>query len=220
MTQKKSPRETIENEVDASNEHLYMKFPCKELIAIPSPLERKGRRIRPNLNLMNHYIDIYNERCATVHTHPYTEDTNVVVMPSCADLKGFIRPYGIKTMVIAQHHVETGKMEGYLVIRKTKKTRPYPDAKDDAEAGFFGKIANRLRKIELEARIQAYNLGVRFFISQNRWKLFQPLDKIAETYDLRYRFFPVEGYEFNKCDAMFIKKQPLPSPQPLKSSRY
>ncbi len=221
---KRSPREIIESKEGPHNEHAYFKFPRKELIDIT----KKPEVMRYERNLKKTSSALIAERrkkYMEIHTHPANllsayqipkeeenlyrnlEDTSLI--PSGEDFAIFLRDGDEKSMAIAQREADTGKIRGYLIIRKTKET---PQSKI-----FPSRLLSRLKEfifkpyhpIEGKMSVDSQHYGSKMEKAAERGKkqhVFELFDRFASQYKLKYRFVPVEEYELNAEKTTFIKK--------------
>ena len=78
--------------------------------------------------MLNQIRQLYETRkrtYVTAHEHPMRseEHTAYLTVPSIADVRGFLLDDFARMEVVAQRNSETGKIEGYFCLRKTKKTK-------------------------------------------------------------------------------------------------
>ena len=57
-------------------------------------------------------------------------------LPSSDDLKIFLRDDKAKSMYIAQQNAKNGEVEGYFVLMKTRKTKPYGHSPTEGRLSF------------------------------------------------------------------------------------
>lgn len=116
---KKSPTKIIEETPNPELESNFLRFRGIEMIRGYNPNSRKEMSVgRDNLELGRKIEEDYKEY-SNLHTHPGSYEC---ILPSDKDMVNFLGDKRIKSTWIAQRDEETGKVFGYLVIRKTNKT--------------------------------------------------------------------------------------------------
>lgn len=196
---KRAPRDAIENVSDPQNEHWYMKFPGKEM---------KPRLLKKTNARMAVAEDKYTEpNQIDVHTHP-----GGTPLPSPKDIRNLLYHPLKKTMVIAQTDSDSGKLEGYFVLRKTKDTLPVYSQ----PMGFWKKLKDFIFDKEFRHQFQQnskilenYDKVVRDLRDgkERVGAVVSPLDDVCDTYHLQKRFVPAEGYVWNKENGAFYCRQ-------------
>jgi hypothetical protein len=113
-----------------------------------------------------------------IHTHPSRADRGIFgVTPSFRDLDSFIAYSDKKTMVIAQQNKEDGEIQGYLVVRKTKRTPQYCDdsfiyegrSEEDSLVNHWLGFIEIRNKYHLNSRLVPAN-GFKLDSSKPLWK--------------------------------------------------
>ena len=226
MNKKRSPREIIEGEKDSKLEHGYIKFPGEEMI--PATLRIYKDKVDWNYEKVKGMR--YNNKgsYSGIHTHPYDPSkhtnrriTEASPLPSGSDLKGFLKDDNAKTIVIAQQNQDTGKVDGYFVLRKTKDTLPigfsHTDNSEEFKQKYFsGGLINGIKRIAstffniIKINKTAKKYEQLKFLSaalDEPEYLSQAIDKIAQKYHLQYRLVPSEDYETDEDRTKFIKKK-------------
>ena len=117
---RKSPKEIIESEKEKGVEHAYFKLPRGELVDIS--LQKEEGSVNPSQYLVNQLLDKANKKqYVQIHTHPGGRGETLSGVPSQEDFQHFLGLKNIKTMVIAQRDKKTGEVQGYVLLKKTKK---------------------------------------------------------------------------------------------------
>ena len=104
-----------------------------------------------------------------MHTHP---SKNYAAFPGTNDLNSFLKTKQIKTMFIAQRDDESGEVQGYFVLKKTKET--------PVETIFLTELAIDHYKNRTIGRIPL-----------------EGLKELSEEYKLLYRHVPSRGYKLD-----------------------
>lgn len=214
MKQKrKSPREIIESN-KPDREHGYVKFPGKPIVSVDSPsgvgfLDVSYRDKDKTRKLWDAGG---RKRYTDIHTHVLYDPRNKnprYAVPSESDLRGFLMNDDEKSIVIAQHDRSTGKLSGYFVMRKTKRT---PKSGYSVLGDTERVHGERLHDKEYEKRFREISRATRqyekSYLDKNR-NITKALTKIAGKYDLQYRYVPAENYRVNNKKDKFILKKGL-----------
>lgn len=200
MKKRKSPTESIEDIKNPELEHEYIKTPRNEIEDI-SINQKKDSVTTDYDNKIEKYFDKTRGRkkYTLIHNHPISTTQALLignlVLPSGADLYSFLSSGNRhqKTMMIAQQDPDTGKVAGYCVIRKTKKSPNY--------IGEYippGKERNKLLKdIEgLEEMQRKYPNSE------------EPFEEFCREYNLQCRQVPTKGHRYHQ-KVGFIEKPTL-----------
>ncbi len=199
---KRSPKEIIESGDNPSTEHVYFKFPGKELVDITlygddSSVISDDEKLFSLLKEKNNeesYTPVYSD----VHTHPAQENgSKLLAFPSKGDLTHFfVNKKGVRarTMIIAQQDGKTGEVGGYFLLKK-KKSFKY---KDGLINDFFPLITSSYKATRMAppANPKEYTRSMK-----------EGFKNLAEKYDLQCRWVPARGYELE--NYMFVKKKGL-----------
>lgn len=181
-SRRKSPTSVIENVRRPGLESAYIKFPGKNIRNISK--KRRRTSVYSNGLMINKLLREEGKDFLHAHTHPYIpgkESPNV--LPSDNDWNNFLNiRKNQKTMIIAQQNGNTGEVEGYFIMRKTKNTQKNID------------------KAECFQDIRSYSQSSNYY-------LYTWLCALAEKYNIQYRFVPAEGYKFDRIS--FVPKEGL-----------
>jgi hypothetical protein len=111
----KSPKAVIESTPSPAKERMFLKYPTSETRDITDYSRSNEKETYPDKTRLASLLrpDV---RFTHIHTHPHDPT------PSVEDLKVFMLSDDIRTMVIAARNPQTGKVERYNVIKKTKAT--------------------------------------------------------------------------------------------------
>lgn len=169
---RKTPTEKIESAPNPELENVYMKLPGK-LIKIPAhrtPVGVDYDKKDIQKILVRNKRNVYTQ----LHTHPtlseYYFPYSPISIPSYQDLIRFLLDPKQKTEIIAQRNMDTGKVTGYLFLKKTKKTLINTDAVD-------------LEHLELAKDLNHYDKAIGKDKERNR----EVLDEFCDKYGLTYR---------------------------------
>ena len=216
MPKRKSPKEVIESSSNPEKESMYIKFPGKEL----EPISRKRNKyyVKPDFKKARElWEENWKDKYTSVHTHPNPyhsrgREVDINPMPSPTDLLGFLTDDSEKSMVIAQRDVNSGDVQGYFIIRKTKQTPSF--GKQALNDNLINKIKRLFRdnsKVrELKRHLRSYAGAVDMahlipFFGTPEAK--SDFEEIVKKYNLQYRLISAEGYNTNYERTKFIKKE-------------
>ncbi len=175
---RRSPKEIIENSKPFGEEHAYAKTFGNELIDV-SDTPRSFSVGTNYENVEAHLKELSAKKYTHVHTHPINdrwrlfvspdEEVKAMIYPSGADLLSFMRDNKRQVEVIAARGSSSGKVYGYLILRKTKRT-PAFDIHDQNvikpidEYGYESYRHKSIndRQASLEKLADAYHLQFRF----------------------------------------------------------
>jgi hypothetical protein len=192
MVKKRSPKFIIEDK-NPLEEHAYLRIPGMEMQDISQKSSRDKVDVDPAKvkSLLNEYSGKYS----SLHEHTLAqngeEEWGYVATPSGGDLGYFLsNKYGArqKAMHIAQRNGNSGKIEGYITLRKTKETNLIPGDKNP----FFGYDMAR-SIVDMDEGSEANRI----------------LDKIAKDYNLQIRYTPAKGFKFDSKKLKFVKQNSL-----------
>jgi len=185
---KKSPKKIIEF-TDPEVEHVYVRIPRREMIDV----SKDSFRDRVDIDKTKSELALkdYSGRYSLLHEHPVAPEDKIiggyVAPPSGVDLAFFLsKKYGSKQKVmhIAQRDLETGEVQGYVTLRKTKKT-PLIHVEE-----------NPFVTYDLARGIADLNEGA----EANRL-----LDKIIRDHKLQIRYTPIKGFKYDPKKLKFVK---------------
>jgi hypothetical protein len=150
-----------------------------------------------------------------IHTH-LSEEANPTYssgIPSDTDIARFITDYKKKAEVIVQQDPETRKVAGYFIIKKRKGSLNYPRLKKSSILSSFldfifppGKSYEWQERTKKEVKEELRDYINDSSENKSPKKTLEELKKFAENHDLKYRFVPVKGYEFNEDQLSFALK--------------
>lgn len=202
---KKTPTEVLEKVDNPSLEHSYLKIPRNnpqevtlkhsEHYVISDP--QKIEKILSKSGVQNY---------TKIHNHPKDEefDNGFPILPSYEDLSSFMNHSKEKMMMIAEQDSRSGKVEGYLAIRKTNKTpqkngfKLIQDLQDYGRQSYFEE-PTLLRKIIRAVYPKSYSItnynpeNEKFLLKRkkpNAEAEIQALQNFSKKYNLQYRFIP------------------------------
>ena len=220
---KSSPTRIIEasqNEPEKSRERerAFIKYPGEEPTQINKELKRGSASLdREKINKI--YQQHGNREYRLIHTHPYSEEQhfsssdfpNFKVFsgdPTAApnDFYSFMLDNGAKSTAIAQYNTDNGKVEGYFILRKTKRTPLIVVSEDTSRFSIF----ERVKRWILEKRLQNYSKKIdKAKIEDDSSILIESMANVADRYHLQYRWVPVKGYKRRLNESRFDKDEEL-----------
>ncbi len=159
----KSPTEIIENIDRPWLESSYSKYPGKELKH--TSFARGPRIVTPNIPLAALFRKKKDR--TWIHTHTSHEGYTTTVLPSQSDILYFLEDKSSRYSGIAQTDPETGKVKGYLIMKKTKNTLKARGHGD---------------------KLEKYLCGVRAPIKQ--------FEDLCTYFNIKYRFVPAKGFKY------------------------
>lgn len=189
MKKKRSPKEIIESVRDPHLESGYLKFKGEDMFQADS--DRNRTSVKYDLDILENNAEKKKEGYSNIHTHP-----GQTILPSNKDLVKFLSDDELKNMWIAQTDERTGKVRGYLILKKTKKSPSFRDLKNKKRSAF---LANDelVRKVLHAPPNKSYN--------ENYPRYYAKLNSLADSFRFKYRFIPASGYELSDDKANFIK---------------
>jgi hypothetical protein len=138
------------------------------------------------------------KRYTQLHTHPIPLDHQglseemYISLPSSADVWDFLVDDNEETMVVAQTNAENKGLNGYFVLRKTKKT---PKSGITKIPGLLGKLKNVFIKEEVPREMQdcmnEYHVySERSAYENTPYSAEYGIRQLADKMHLQYRFVP------------------------------
>ncbi|MEK6871529.1 MAG: hypothetical protein AABX16_01365 [Nanoarchaeota archaeon] len=187
---KKRPKDIIRKNANEL-EHAYVKFPGKEMVEITLDGSNSSHKVTYDWEKMRSLWEQNGKQdYTTIHEHPRRpeEYDEGILLPSENDIFSFLMDDHEKMMVIAQKNSETGKVEGYLCLRKTKRT---------PKIGFsrvhFEKIQEDLDHYKEKARKIRQQIH-KSIPQHGSYRLSEGLDKLAHAHHLKWNLVPAPGY--------------------------
>ncbi len=179
---RRSTINVIENTPNPKIEHRFIKYPGKEAVDITDYTKSTEQEAWCEINLVKKVLRTDNSRLTDIHTHPNKIKGNIdtrmySALPSANDMKRFMDNEIINTMVIAVRDVESGKVSGYHIFKKTKRTK-------------------KLNKDNLTDEITAYAFSLEIASG-----LGQPIEVWEKSFDPLFR-----AREFNRVLSNYVKK--------------
>jgi hypothetical protein len=199
---KRRAKEVFES-ADRTREHAYVIFPGEEMIEVTLEGSNTEKEAKFDFSKIRKLHDKRKRTYVTAHEHPMKteEHTVYLTVPSIADVRGFLLDDFARMEVIAQRNSETGKIEGYFCLRKTRATPKVgysPMYKDEIDRS---NPELRERAGEIEKATARYERGVQ----QNKIK--KGIDELAKQFHLKYRFVPAEGYKLDERLTNFYRPE-------------
>jgi hypothetical protein len=198
MVKSRSPKELIESAKNPKCEHAYIKFPGRKIEEV-SDSEQEGKVVT-NWSKVEELSRKNNNRMYThIHTHPVSnqEEHSFAHIPSAKDIQGFIYDDNEKTAIIAKTNANTGELEGYTILRKTKNT---PRSGYNRLPGFYNRLKNIFTMPQADARyfddhLQRYSNRCEIALEKKDYTDLEEATKVlAKEFDLQYRFVPTKKY--------------------------
>lgn len=208
---KSPPTKDIENSVDSSVEHAFIKYPRE------NPIDVSGGSSSNHVYFDEKKINDAStdkteefklRKGMEIHTHPFQVDDSgkygQAMVASGEDLRNiFSSPK--KTHLIAYRDIDSGKVVGYLVIRKLKWEND-PDEIDKKAKGVHEYLAN-LRTVGAPGVSSPFNFRIKGNYGKSIQKGYDSaLNKASKDVGFRYKYVPAEGYEFDIEKGGLTKK--------------
>lgn len=192
---KKSPKKIIEETLKPEIEHTFIKYPGREAFDV-TDYEKSGSTHAVAREGETYYVEVTNKGkpYTHIHTHPSKvkrtakKKAESLALPSGDDFRGFLSEKDRKTMVVAVRDPDSGEVEGYGIVRKTRNTSFQSER-------------------ELETATNGYESMRRYGSDSAR----HGFELIAEKYHLKHKMVPAQGYELNDDKTNFKKKKGLVS---------
>ncbi|MEK6925297.1 MAG: hypothetical protein AABW71_03620 [Nanoarchaeota archaeon] len=245
MIKKRRTKEIIEADERPRDEYGGVKFPGDELVDIAD--RRSSGRVETNWDkLRKEWIKKGKIKYTGVHTHPTEKDKDsyeaqigedlemhkkLSGIPSKGDLVFLLKDDQRKSEAIAVREPDTGKLRGYLVIRKTKDTPVYKGspvkhtlrylihkwienpilnflyATDNPPKNTGWQQENTLDKKQMKQRLNIYLSEIHEAYHSKDAKLARvALDRVTHDFHLKYRYVSADGYELGTEGTHFVKK--------------
>lgn len=210
---RKSPIESIENSDNPAIEHAFIKYPRE------NPIDVSGFANESNVYFDNEKIHKASagkseeeiKKKMKMHTHPFNTDKSgkygQPMYPSGGDMSDiFASPE--KTHVIAYRDRVSGKVGGYLIMRKLKSNGDFE--KDEKRVKGVQEYSSNLREVGAPGLKSIFNVRVKGNYQAGLQKGYDlALKKASETIGFKYKYVPAEGYEFNMDKGGLVKKVEL-----------
>lgn len=188
--EKKSPREVLESVKNPQLEYSYVKFPGKEMVDVSSSQEKDSVKTRWG-KVRSLWRRNDKKPYTHIHTHPVPPECNTLAqeiqgsMPSYNDVNNFMIDDDQKMMVVAQTNAENKNLNGYFILRKTRKTpktgiTQIPSPLEKLKNSYFPPSVSP----QLEKKLRWYA----YLSSQDNTE--RGIEELAKTFHLQYRFVP------------------------------
>ena len=168
---------------------------------------RTRRSMRRDTEKLKKLMGENQRNYSDIHTHPGRIGDRGV-LPSSEDFQSLLGCKNIKTSWIAQTNQRTGAVEGYLVLRKTKKTQEILDKIKETLHGDFSDEDSKDSFVALRETYRAYNDP-----QANLSKADSPniqsrkvMKILEDRFQLKHKFLPTKGYRLNRRGIYFEKK--------------
>ena len=173
--------------------------------------EEKG--VEPDYKKIREILKKHNETTySSTHQHRVTPgDDEKINLPSHNDFMRFLVGDDIKTMRIAQLNTKTGKVEGYYVIRKTRKSPKtglkLSDLKN--EEGSFRELLDKNPQLkEIEKSVQDYRIGTAgFFRAPHPDYRKAAIKELSDEYKLNIKCLSEKGFKYKEGVGFFPKAE-------------
>lgn len=194
---KKRPQELIEATARPKLEQAYVKFPGREMVYVGKNETEESTRF-DHSKIRKQWKHNNRSRYTQLHTHPVPLDHQglseemYMSLPSSADIYDFLVDDNEETMVVAQTNAENSKLNGYFILRKTKKT---PKSGITKIPGLLGKLKNifvseQIPK-EIKDSMNEYHIySERSAYDNSPYSAEGGMRRLAERMSLQYRFVP------------------------------
>jgi len=189
---KRKAKDVFES-AEKTKEHAYVIFPGEEMSEVTLEGSNSGKEAKFDFNQIRQLYETRKRTYVTAHEHPMKseEHTAYLTVPSIADVRGFLLDDFARMEVVAQRNSETGKIEGYFCLRKTKKTK---------KVGYTPMYKDKIDRSNPELRENVKEIAQETskydqLVKQNRIK--EGIDNLAQQFHLRYKFLPAKGYKLD-----------------------
>jgi hypothetical protein len=200
---KKRRAKEIFESADQTREHAYVIFPGEEMIEVTLEGSNTEKEAKFDFSKIRRLYDERKRTYVTAHEHPMKteEHTGYLAVPSIADVRGFLLDDFARMEVIAQRNSETGKIEGYFCLRKTRAT---------PKVGYSPMYKDEIDRSNPELREHVKEIGkatARYerCVQQNQIK--RGIDELAQQFHLKYRFVSAEGYKLDERLTNFYRPE-------------
>lgn len=178
---------------EKTKEHAYVIFPGEEMVDVTLNGSNSDREAKFDFDKIRSLYEARKRTYVKAHEHPMKseEHTAYLTVPSITDFNGFLLDDYERMMVVAQRNSDTGKIEGYFCVRKTKKTD---------KIGYTPIYKDTIDRSNPELRENVRKIGVATkkyeqYVKQNRIK--EGIDALSQEFHLKYRFVPASGYKLD-----------------------
>tara|TARA_Y100000310_G_scaffold39747_1_gene37261 strand:- start:11302 stop:12069 length:768 start_codon:yes stop_codon:yes gene_type:complete len=191
MAKKKSAREVVESK-SQDVERVYLRIPGREMVDVSKNSSRNNADI--DLDKIESELEDYSGDYSLLHNHTTMQeedDGEYFSIPSGGDLGYFLsEKYGKrqKTMQIAQRDGDTGEVQGYIILRKTKNTKLIPG--EENPFSIYG-LAREVS--DMDQGREANKL----------------LDEILHEYHIKIKYVPLKGYTYDSKKLKFVRDENL-----------
>lgn len=189
---KRKAKDVFES-ADRTKEHAHVIFPGEEMREVTLEGSNSGKEAKFDFNQIRQLYETRKRTYVTAHEHPMKseEHTAYLTIPSIADVRSFLLDDFSRMEVVAQRNSETGKIEGYFCLRKTKKTK---------KVGYTPMYKDKIDRSNPELRENAKEIAQATskydqLVKQNRIK--EGIDNLSQQFHLRYKFLPAKGYKLD-----------------------
>lgn len=214
----RTPKEILEGRKDPHIEEGYVTSPSlnregKEMVNVNKAYSAYG--VKFDYDKINEITE-KGEGFSTLHTHPKSEEDLEwdSAMYSKGDLIDFFSEPRQRAMKVAQQDPRTGKISGYLVMRKTKRTPSFPswsnmDTKEERDRLLeeHPELQEFVRDAMKYASVAEYSGPPEESYGSNIQRAF---NSFADKYGLTVSYLPEKGYHFKEGRG-FVKKKDLGS---------
>lgn len=233
---KRSPTKFIEATSHPEREERFIKHPGKEIIDVTDYVRSNNYTSRRNY--IKYIKATSNNPYTDIHTHPneashlnfldkiliylngvgkeIENSKNISVLPSSADMRLFITKDDCKTAYISLRDCNTGKVLGYNVLKKNKKTPQWGTSRAYIKKHFFKGIINLIdsnilgfgkRARELREDNNRYEeIVLSTLKNEDYQKASEALKTFAEKYHLQHRMVPAQNYKVSETRTNFVNK--------------
>jgi hypothetical protein len=231
---KRSTREVIEGLSFPGYEHRLMKYPGleagditdytnldRDTSANADPIKKKqylklgnGKRYSLIHDHMSKFKPNFWEKIFNVLTWGYAlndvkQIKNNAAIHGGSDIRAFLFNPGWKSMPVAVTDPKTGKVLGYNILKKTKKTPKCPVDHDLISDEEFNEGVSKWEYTPqiLDDAEKYDDIRMAALAQHNPEHIRKVYDQFLNKYHLRSRFIPAEGYQVNSTRTTFTKKK-------------
>ncbi|MDP4039874.1 MAG: hypothetical protein Q8P57_04830 [Candidatus Pacearchaeota archaeon] len=199
---KRRAKEVFES-ADRTREHAYVIFPGEEMIEVTLEGSNTEKEVKFDFSKIRKLYDERKRTYVTAHEHPMKteEHTGYLTVPSIADVRGFLLDDFARMEVIAQRNSETGKIEGYFCLRKTRAT---------PKVGYSPMYKDEIDRSNPELRERAQEIGkatAKYERCVEKNQIRKGIDELSQQFHLKYRFVPAVGYKLDERLTNFYRPE-------------
>lgn len=200
VNKKRPPIDMIESTSQPKLEQAYVKFPGREMVYVGKGETEQSTGF-DRQKIRREWKKNSRRRYTQLHTHPVPQEhaglseEKYMSLPSSADIYDFLVDDNEETMVVAQTNAENRNLNGYFILRKTKKT---PKSGITKIPGLLGKLKNVFLNEDVPKEIKDSMAEYRFDSERSAYdntpySAERGMQQLADRMYLQYRFVPANS---------------------------